>query len=103
MSGKPLAPCVTFVDIRSELDNQLSRYQAWRDRNAAANPECHTLQTLDRYVDIYRVLWMLVARVSGDDLILKRLKEIARAERYAGHDDGGDINAISELRSPAHR
>jgi hypothetical protein len=72
---------VNFVDLRAEIDNQKDRYEAWRRRNADANPSCHTLPTLDRYVEIYAALDLLIARVSGDAFIRDRLREIADAER----------------------
>lgn len=82
--GAPLdARRVTFVDLRAEIDNQRTRYEAWRTRNAAANSTCHSLPMLDRYVEIYTALDRLVERVSGDAVILDRLREIAAAERAA--------------------
>jgi len=78
-----VAPRVNFVDLRAEIDNQKSRYEAWRRRNAAENPSCHTLPTLDRYVEIYSALDLLIARVSGDADILDRLRVIADRERAA--------------------
>jgi hypothetical protein len=72
---------VNFVDLRAEIDNQKNRYEGWRRRNAAENPSCHTLPTLDRYVEIYAALDLLIERVSGDAFIRDRLREIADAER----------------------
>lgn len=91
MSGNP-APLpkgapqgATFRDLRVEIENQLSRYEFRRALNAADNPSCHTLPTLDRRIAIYRALDRLVARVSGDAFILERLRKIA-ADELAEHD-----------------
>lgn len=74
-------PSATFLDLRIEIENQLSRYEFRRRINSAENPSCHTLTMLDRCIAIYRALDRLVERVSGDAFILERLREIAAAEQ----------------------